>query len=376
MIHIKIYSKLKENIKIINNFIIIILVLMFLFFYRLPYYIDAPGGITNLNKRFKIKDSISSSGSYNLSYVSEYNGTPILLLYALINPNWDILKEKDITNGIISMDDLYKIDKLNLNTSADEAVILAYKKAGKNIIIKSKKPVVMYVMEEGENNLQIGDIILYIDEKKVEEQEDLSHILNEYEIGDKVVIKVENNSKNYDRYAYIVEKENRKVLGIYCTTNYEYDTFPEIKFTISDNEYGSSGGLMTTLAIYDSLIEKDLTKGLKIVGTGTIDIEGNVGEIGGVKYKLKGAINNKADIFFVPNGKNNEMECKILISNADENSTASEHYISTTNTTLAVFAPETTKAQSYGKITLTPKITSTTPVAHYSGSIYYTIKVE
>lgn len=76
------------------------------------------------------------------------------------------------------------------------------------------------------------------------------------------------------------------------------------------------------------------------------------------------------------NGKNNEMECKILISNADENSTASEHYISTTNTTLAVFAPETTKAQSYGKITLTPKITSTTPVAHYSGSIYYTIKVE
>ena len=56
-------------------------------------------------------------------------------------------------------------------------------------------------MEEGENNLQIGDIILSIDKKKVEEQEDLSHILNEYEIGDKVVIKVENNSKNYDRYA-------------------------------------------------------------------------------------------------------------------------------------------------------------------------------
>ena len=68
---------------------------------------------------------------------------------------------------------------------------------------------------------------------------------------------------------------------------------------------------MTTLAIYDSLIEKDLTKGLKIVGTGTIDIEGNVGEIGGVKYKLKGVVNNKADIFFVPNGKNYEDAIKI-----------------------------------------------------------------
>lgn len=54
---------------------------------------------------------------------------------------------------------------------------------------------------------------------------------------------------------------------------------------------------MTTLEIYNSLTDDDLTKGYKIVGTGTIDMEGNVGMIGGVKYKLKGAIKKKADIF-------------------------------------------------------------------------------
>jgi PDZ domain-containing protein len=48
-----------------------------------------------------------------------------------------------------------------------------------------------------------------------------------------------------------------------------------------------------------------------IVGTGTIDIDGKVGEIGGVKYKLKGAIKNDADIFFVPNGKNYEEAIKL-----------------------------------------------------------------
>ena len=42
----------------------------------------------------------------------------------------------------------------------------------------------------------------------------------------------------------------------------------------------------------------DLSKGRIIAGTGTIDINGNVGSISGIKYKIKGAKNS--DIFFVP----------------------------------------------------------------------------
>lgn len=57
---------------------------------------------------------------------------------------------------------------------------------------------------------------------------------------------------------------------------------------------------MTTLYIYNSLIDEDLTKGKIVAGTGSIDINGNIGEIGGVKYKLIGAVKEKADIFFVP----------------------------------------------------------------------------
>ena len=54
------------------------------------------------------------------------------------------------------------------------------------------------------------------------------------------------------------------------------------------------------LAIYDNLVSDDLTSGDKIIGTGTIDKDGNVGEIGGVKYKLIGAVNNKAKVFLCP----------------------------------------------------------------------------
>ena len=74
------------------------------------------------------------------------------------------------------------------------------------------------------------------------------------------------------------------------------------------NESGPSGGLMLTIAIYDKLVSKDLTNGLKIVGTGTIDYDGNVGQIDGVSYKLKGAVKKGADIFIAPTGENYQ-EC-------------------------------------------------------------------
>ena len=65
-------------------------------------------------------------------------------------------------------------------------------------------------------------------------------------------------------------------------------------------ESGPSGGLMMSLALYNSLVSEDITKGRTIIGTGTIDIDGNVGAIGGVRYKLIGAVKKKAEIFLVP----------------------------------------------------------------------------
>ena len=37
---------------------------------------------------------------------------------------------------------------------------------------------------------------------------------------------------------------------------------------------------MLALSFYNSLIDEDITGGKKISGTGTIDLDGNVGEIG------------------------------------------------------------------------------------------------
>ena len=57
---------------------------------------------------------------------------------------------------------------------------------------------------------------------------------------------------------------------------------------------------MCALDIYNKITDFDLTRGRKISGTGSIDEDGVVGSIDGVKYKLIGAVKDKSDIFIVP----------------------------------------------------------------------------
>ena len=68
---------------------------------------------------------------------------------------------------------------------------------------------------------------------------------------------------------------------------------------------------MMALKTYCLLENEDLTNGKIIVGTGTIDKQGNIGDIGGVKYKLIGAMKENADIFLVPKGENYDEAIKI-----------------------------------------------------------------
>ena len=63
---------------------------------------------------------------------------------------------------------------------------------------------------------------------------------------------------------------------------------------------------MLSLAIYQEKSGIDIVKGRKIAGTGTIDIDGNVGEIDGIKYKIMGANNDKMDIVLVPDANYEE----------------------------------------------------------------------
>lgn len=83
----------------------------------------------------------------------------------------------------------------------------------------------------------------------------------------------------------------------------ERDQHPPFPVTIALNDVGGpSAGLMFALGIYDRLTPGDLTGGLVLTGTGSIDTEGNVGAIGGIQQKLVAAREYGAKFFLTPDG--------------------------------------------------------------------------
>lgn len=300
----------RENYK----FIIVLILLLLCFTIRFPYYIDAPGGISDISNKIEI-DGYDSKGSFNLVYVKEYKATIPTLIISLFNKDWKVLKQEDILLENENDDSYLQRDKILMQESVSSAISVAYKYANKKIDITSNYLYVTYIDEFANTDLKVGDIIKSINKKEVNSKEEIANIINKCNIGDKLEIKVINNEKEYNRYAYVINENNSKKIGLLISNILEFETDPKVKIKIDKNESGSSGGLITALSIYNSLVKEDITKGLTIVGTGTIDLNGNVGSIGGVEYKLKSAVKNKADLFIVPNDENYDEAIKLKNKN-------------------------------------------------------------
>lgn len=305
----KIYVKIKKIIKDNYLFLLFYLVLIATMLYPLPYYIYTGGGTIDIENKIKMDKEYNTSGNMYMCYVSQLHATIPSYLLAKMFSSWDIVSREEIVlNDREDVEDSQKRDKVLLEEANQSAVFVAYQHAEKEIEIIDRHPYIIYLDQDSDTDLKIGDDILEIEGNLIHSVEDISNILIHYEVGDKVSFKVERNNKILDKYATVMEKNDKKQFGIAITTIFDYQTVPDINFSFSNAESGPSGGLMITLAIYNKLIPEDISKGFKIAGTGTIDQDGKVGSIGGVKYKLKGAVTDKADIFIVPNGENYE-EC-------------------------------------------------------------------
>lgn len=295
----KIYENIKTFIKENYKTLLLYLILLIICTYRLPFYIYTGGGTIDLEKRIDLKGN--EKGSYNLAYVKQIYATIPTYLLSFIMDKWDVVKVSDLQ--IDNEEDVKDIDnreKLYLEEANNHAILNAYKLAGKTINMKESSYKVIYVNKDSDTNIIVGDKLLSVNGVKITNNLEYKKYLQTLEVGTRLEIKVERNNKEIDCYAILKEIEGEKIIGLYLVNIYDYELDPPINLKFKWNESGSSGGFMLSLAIYDRLVDDDLTKGRKIVGTGTIDANGNVGEIGGVKYKVLGASKEKADIFFCP----------------------------------------------------------------------------
>jgi PDZ domain-containing protein len=91
--------------------------------------------------------------------------------------------------------------------------------------------------------------------------------------------------------------EGDVVLGIGAGVAFDFPFDVTIRL---DDVGGPSAGMMFALGIIDKLTPGDITSGLNISGTGTIDPDGNVGPIGGIRQKLFGAQGIGSPFFLAP----------------------------------------------------------------------------
>lgn len=307
----KIYNEIKKEYKRILVFIIIFLLCIV----ELPFYIETPGGAIAVNDRIKIEGSYESTGSFNLAYVSELKATIPTLLYSLFNKDWDVLKKSEVIYENETEKESSYRDKMFLEQAKNNSVIVAYKYANKRIEIFNEYLAVAYIDDWADTDLKIGDEILELNDIKITKGEQVAEVLSENEVGSRLKILVKRNDEEVECYGVLIDKDNKKMIGIGYIEMYDIETEPQIEFAFKNSESGPSGGLVLALSIYDHLVSEDITKGRKIVGTGTIDVNGNVGSIGGVEYKIKGAVKEKADIFLVPAGENYEEAKKVIEEN-------------------------------------------------------------
>ena len=304
-------EEIKEFIKDEYKYLINLLLIFIICFYPLDYYIVIGGGIDDIKDRIIVEDGYKSKGSFNISFVSELDGNLFTYGLSYIMPGWERESTSDYKyDDKESLEDIDFRNDLSLKVSASNAIKNAYILANKEVKEVGKH---MYVIGRyyDKCNLKVGDEILKIDDQDIYSF-DYKEYLNSLDKYSRVKVTVIRNKKEITIETNLISDETTNVMGVYIERYNEYETSPKTEIKYKKSESGPSGGLMTSLSIYDQLVKEDITNGLKIAGTGTMESDGTVGEIGGIEYKVLGADKGKADIFLSPKGDNYKDAIKIV----------------------------------------------------------------
>jgi PDZ domain-containing protein len=152
-----------------------------------------------------------------------------------------------------------------------------------------------------DGKLQPQDVIVAVDGTKLVNPDDVHTLIQKHKPGETVVFTVSRAGKEQQVSVVTTQSHDsgpsRALVGFLPGTQ---NVFPfDVKIQL-DNVGGPSAGMMFALGIIDELSQQDLTGGLKIAGTGTIDATGKVGPIGGVQMKTLAAKRDGATVFLTP----------------------------------------------------------------------------
>jgi PDZ domain-containing protein len=278
-------------------------------FIPLPYYAEGPGPARNVLPLISFDDRERHEARGELVYttVRLQRLTPVGLVAAWLDPVRYVVpqdlvyppgldRQEEVERSISQMDQS-KIDATFVVLTRLEDYPREH---GEGALVRATVP---GCPASGE--LFPGDVILEIDDRDVGSRRDASRAIEAVGEGEPLEFVVEVDG----------EREEARFTREACGPDEEIlvgvsllDAFP-FSVTMSSGAVGGpSAGLMWALGLYELLDPGDLADGRIVAGTGTIDLEGNVGPIGGIRDKVIAAERAGADLFLVPADNMAELE--------------------------------------------------------------------
>jgi len=288
--------------------LVVVAIIAVAFLVPIPiFFAYLPGPVQALEELVTVDgaSTYSSEGSLFLTTVSvDTEVTFAEWVVALVDSTEEVVSRESVTGGE-SLDDLQRRQREEMADSKESAEIVALgalglaRPEGDGARIDGLVP-----DTPAARHLQEGDVITGVDEEEVATLCDVGRVVGTHDPGETVRITVVRGGDPRDLTLQAAENPNspgRAFLGVAMEADFDFDSGLDIEFK-TGRIAGPSAGLMFSLALYDRLTPDDLTAGRKIAGTGTINCDGSVGPIGGIRQKVAGAEREGAEVFITPIG--------------------------------------------------------------------------
>jgi PDZ domain-containing protein len=291
-----------------------------------PYVIQQPGPIYDTLGTTEVdgeeiplitipdEETFPTDGSLDLLTVSALGRpgrTPgwLDVAAAWFDPRRAVVPIESVFPPGLSEDDRNAVNEAQMVDSQQDAIAAALVELGYDF----PRDVVVQGIGEGtpaEGVLEEGDVIVAVDGAEVHSVDELRTALREHGTETPAQLEVLRDGETLSLEATPEAVEGQAVLGVGVRMRYEFPIDVEIRL---DDVGGPSAGMMFALGIVDKLTPGAMTGGEMVAGTGTIDSDGSVGGIGGIRQKLWAAKDHGADLFLAP-----EANCDEVVGHVPE----------------------------------------------------------
>lgn len=277
-------------------------------FYRPPLIVVSPGPAVDVSDDFTIEGVSTSeiNGEYLLSSVQVHQPTGLEALYALVHPDRNLILLSQLIPADVEPEDFDQQQREIFDESRMIAATAAAQAAGLEVSISGKGAEVFGVLPgaAAAEVLRRGDVIVAVDGRPVNLAQELRDVVSARPPGTTFQLTIQRDGEQIEAQVrsarFPSPGEGFVGIGIYVQTrDLDVDLPFEVVFA-ERNVGGPSAGFAYALAIADALDPADYAEGRKIAATGTIELTGEVGPVGGVGLKAVGVGEAGADIFLVP----------------------------------------------------------------------------